>query len=139
LTLLTYGGFVLEANPLTIGFLYLLVVLAVASLFGFWQASITSILAVLLLDYYFESPVLSFAVSGPGVFIALVTFELAALTISRLHGREKRASKEAEDHLAGMEHLYELSRSSLLLDLRQPPGPQLAIEPPRQDGRLGLG
>jgi two-component system sensor histidine kinase KdpD len=125
--LLTYGGFVLEANPLTIGFLYLLVVLAVASLFGFWQASITSTLAVLLLDYYFEPPVFSFAVSSPGVFIALVTFELTALTISSLHGREKRASKEAEDHLTGMELLYELSRSSLLLDLRQPPGPQLAI------------
>jgi len=127
LVLLTWGGFVLEVNPLTIGFLYLLVVLAVASFFGFWQASITSILAVLLLDYFFEPPILSFAVSGPGVFIALVTFELTALTISSLHGREKRASKEAESHLAGMEQLYELSRNSLLLDLHRPPGPQLAI------------
>src|ERR1035438_5552198 len=27
----------------------------------------------------------------------------------------------------GMEHLYELSRCTLLLDLRQPPGPQLAV------------
>jgi two-component system sensor histidine kinase KdpD len=124
---LTYGGFVLGANPLTIGFLYLLVVLAVASFFGFWQASSTSILAVLLLDYYFEPPILSFDVSSPGVFIALVTFELTALTISRLHGREKREAKEAEGHRAGMEQLYELSRSSLLLDLCQPPGPQLAI------------
>jgi two-component system sensor histidine kinase KdpD len=125
LTLLTYGGFVLEANPLTIGFLYLLVVLAVASLFGFWQASITSILAVLLLDYYFEPPILSFGVSGPGVFIALVTFELTALTISRLHNREERVAKESAGHRTGMEQLYELSRSTLLLDLRQPPGPQL--------------
>jgi two-component system sensor histidine kinase KdpD len=30
-------------------------------------------------------------------------------------------------HLKGMEHLYELSRSTLLLDLRQPPGPQLTV------------
>lgn len=127
LVLLTYGGFVLGANPLTIGFLYLLVVLAVASFFGFWQASVMSILAVLLLDYFFEPPILSFEVSSPGVFLALVTFELTALTISRLHGREKRVAREAASHRAGMEQLYELSRNSLLLDLRQPPGPQLAI------------
>src|ERR1019366_7131241 len=94
LALLTYGGFVLEANPLTIGFLYLLVVSAVASFFGFWQASITSILAVVLLDYYFEPPVFSFEVSSPGGFIALVTFELTALPFRRFYGREKRGTKK---------------------------------------------
>jgi two-component system sensor histidine kinase KdpD len=126
LALLTYGGFVLQINLLTISLLYLLVVLAVASFFGFWQASFASLLSVLLLDYYFEPPLFSFEVANSGIFVALVTFELTALTISRLHGREIRVAKEADTHRAGMEQLYELSRSSLLLDLRQPPGPQLA-------------
>jgi two-component system sensor histidine kinase KdpD len=127
LALLTYGGFVLQANPLTIGLLYLLVVLAAASFCGFWQSSVTSILAVLLLDYYFEPPFFSFAVSSPAALLALVTFELTALTISRLHGREQRAAKEAKNHRVEMEELYELSRSSLLLNPRQPPGPQLTV------------
>jgi preprotein translocase subunit SecD len=39
IVLLTYGGFVLQINLLTISLLYLLIVVAVASLFGFWQAS----------------------------------------------------------------------------------------------------
>jgi two-component system sensor histidine kinase KdpD len=127
LVLLTYGGFVLQINLLTISLLYLLVVVAVASLFGFWQASFASLLSVLLLDYYFEPPLFSFEVASSGILVALATFELTALTISRLHGREIRVAREADVHRAGMEQLYELSRSSLLLDLRQPPGPQLAV------------
>jgi two-component system sensor histidine kinase KdpD len=127
LALLTYFGFVLQINLLTIGLLYLLVVVAVASIFGFKQASLVSILAVLLLDYYFEPPLFSFEVESPAMFVALATFEVTALAISRLHGRERRVAREAVIHRAGMEQLYELSRSSLLLDLHQPPGPQLAV------------
>jgi len=126
LSLLTSVGIILQTNLLTIGLLYLMVVVSVASLYGFKQATFTSILAVLLLDYYFEPPIFSFAVEGPAVFIALVTFEVTALTISRLQGREMKQAREATIHLEGMERLYELSRSTLLLDLRQPPGPQIA-------------
>ena len=127
LALLTYSGFVLQINLLTIGLLYLLVVISIATGFGFWQSSFASILAVLLLDYYFEPPIFSFEVENPGIFVALATFEATALTISRLHVRELRRAREAATHLMGMEHLYELSRCTLLLDLRQPPGPQLAV------------
>ena len=127
LALLTYGGFILQANQLTIALLYLLVVVAVASLFGFAQASFASLLAVLLLDYYFEPPLFSFEVASSGILVALVTFELTALAISRFHGKEMRIAREAAIQLAGMEQLYELSRSTMLLDLRQPPGTQLAV------------
>jgi len=127
LVLLTCCGFILQTNLLTIGLLYLLVVVAAASIFGFKQASFVSIVAVLLLDYYFEPPLFSFDVESPAMFVALVTFEATALAISRLHGRELRVAREAASQRAGMEQLYELSRSSLLLDLREPPGPQLAV------------
>jgi two-component system sensor histidine kinase KdpD len=127
LAVLTCYGFVSQSNLLTIALLYLLVVVATASLFGFKQATYTSIVAVLLLDYYFEPPLFSFAVESPSMFVALVTFELTALVIGRLQGREMRVAREAASQREGMEQLYELSRSSLLLDLRQPPGPQLAV------------
>jgi two-component system sensor histidine kinase KdpD len=125
--LLTYVGFVLQINLLTISFLYLLIVVLVASRFGFWTASFASLLAVLLLDYYFEPPLFSFEVENSGIFVALVTFEVTALAISRLHGRGMRVAREAALNRTEMEQLYELSRSSLLLDLRQPQGPQLAV------------
>lgn len=127
LGILTYGGFVLQTNLLTIGLLFLLVVVATAALFGFWQATAASLLAVLFLDYFFEPPVFSLEVANSGIFVALVTFEVTALAISRLHGREMRVAREAAIQRSGLEQLYELSRSTLLLDLRQHPGPQLAV------------
>ena len=127
LALLTYFGFALQINLLTIGLLYLLIVVAVASLFGFWQASLISLLAVACLDYFFLPPIFHFDIADPQDWVALATFEATALAISRLHGRERRIAKEVVIHRAGMEQLYELSRSTLLLDLHQPPGPQLAV------------
>jgi two-component system sensor histidine kinase KdpD len=127
LALLTYFGFVLQINLLTIGLLYLLIVVAVASLFSFWQASLISLLAVACLDYFFLPPIFHFDVADPQDWVALATFEVTALAISRFHGRERRVAREAVIHRAGMEQLYELSRSTLLLDLHQPPGPQLVV------------
>jgi len=127
LALLTYYGFVLQITLLTIGLLYLLIVVAVAALFGFWQASLISLLAVACLDYFFLPPIFHFDIADPQDWVALATFEMTALAISRLHARERQVANEAAIHRAGMEQLYELSRSSLLLDLRQPPCPQLAI------------
>jgi len=127
LALLTYFGFVLQINILTIGLLYLLIVVAIASLFSFWQASLISLLAVACLDYFFLPPIFHFDIADPQDWVALATFEVTALAISRFHGREMRVAREAARHRAEMEQLYELSRSSLLLDLRQPQGPQLAV------------
>jgi two-component system sensor histidine kinase KdpD len=127
LALLTYFGFILHINLLTIGLLYLLIVVAVASLSGFWQASLISLLAVACLDYFFLPPIFHFDVADPQDWVALATFEVTALAISRFHARERRVAREVVIHRAGMEQLYELSRSTLLLDLHQPPGPQLAV------------
>jgi len=127
LALLTYFGFVLQVNLLTISLLYLLIVVAVASRFGFWQASLISLLAVLCLDYFFTQPLFHFYMTDPQEVVALVAFEITTIVISRLSAKELRSSRKAAAHRAEMEQLYELSRSSLLLDLRQPQGPQLAV------------
>ena len=127
IALLAYCGFVLRVNLLAISSLFLLVVVAVAFLCGFWQASLTSLMAVVCLDYLFLPPLFHFNITDSQDWVALGTFEVAALVISRLSAREIRSAREAAFHRTGMEKLYELSRNSLLLDLRQPPGPQLAV------------
>jgi two-component system sensor histidine kinase KdpD len=127
LALLTYAGFSFRFNPMTISFLYLLLVIAVAWRYGFWQASFLSLLAVLCLDYYFLPPILHFDIDDPMDWVALAEFEATALIVSRLSARESRTAMDSAIHRAGMEQLYELSRSSLLLDMRQALGPQLAI------------
>jgi two-component system sensor histidine kinase KdpD len=127
IALLADCGFALSVNLLTISSLFLLVVVAVAYLCGFWQASLTSLMAVVCLDYLFLPPLFHFNITDSQDWVALGTFEITALVISRLSAREIRSAREAAFHRTWMEKLYELSRNSLLLDLRQPPGPQLAV------------
>src|SRR5580658_6361905 len=127
IALLTWFDYVWQVNLVTISSLYLLVVVAVAALWGFWPASLTSLLAVACLDYFLMPPVFRFNVIDPQDWAALGAFETTALVISRLSAKEIRSAWEAAFHRTGMEKLYELSRNSLLLDLRQPPGPQLAV------------
>jgi two-component system sensor histidine kinase KdpD len=127
IALLTYCGFVWQINLVTISSLYLLVVVAAASLWGFWPASVTSLLAVACLDYFFMPPIFRFNVTDPQDWAALGAFEATALVISRLSARESRSAAEATFQRIGLEKLYELSRNSVLLDLHQPPGPQLVV------------
>jgi len=127
LGVLTWFGTAFTVYLQTMGFLYLLVVVMVAMLGGFWPASLTSLVAAASLDYFFIPPILHFDIADPQDWVALGAFEVTALVVSRLSAKEMRNAREAAIHRAGMEQLYELSRSSLLLDLRQPPGPQLAL------------
>jgi two-component system sensor histidine kinase KdpD len=127
MALMTYIGFTLHSGSLTIGCIYLLFVVILASFKGFWHASLASLLAVALLDYYFVPPIFSFQIGDARSWVALGAFEFAAVIVSRLSAKELRSSREATFHRIGMEKLYELSRNSLLLDLRQPPGPQLVV------------
>jgi len=109
----------------TAGFMYLFVVVIVSLLYGIWQATFTSLVAVSCLNYFFIPPILSFAVADERDWIALVSFQVCALLVSRLFSREQRMARDANYQRIQMKKLYELSRGILLLDLRQPPGPQI--------------
>ena len=125
IVLLGFSGYILHFNSAPIGFLFLLVVVSESILCGFWQATIVSILACACLDYLFYPPVLVFSITDPQDWVALGAFEFSALVVRRVSSREQRSSREASLQRIAMEQLYELSRSTLLINLRQPPGPQL--------------
>jgi len=125
IALLTFAGYVLHFNPAPVGFLFLLIVVCEAILCGFWQASAVSVAACACLDYFFYPPVFHFTVSDPQDWVALGAFEISALVVSRLSSREQLNSRDAEVQRKSMDQLYELSRSTLLINLHQPPGPQL--------------
>jgi two-component system sensor histidine kinase KdpD len=126
IALLTFSGYVLHFNSAPVGFLFLLVVVSVAILCGFWQATVVSILACACLDYFFYPPIFVFSIADPQDWVALGAFEISALVVSHVSSREQRSTKEATLQRTSMEQLYELSRSTLLINLHQPPGPQLA-------------
>jgi two-component system, OmpR family, sensor histidine kinase KdpD len=109
----------------TAGFLYLTIVVLMALFCGFGQATLTSFIAVSCLDYFIVPPVFSFDIGDSKNLVALATFEFCALIVSRLSTREKRHALEAKHQRNSMEKLYEVSRQTLQLDLRLPPGPQI--------------
>ena len=125
IALLAFAGFVLHFNAAPVGFLFLLVVVCEAILCGFWQASVVSVLACACLDYFFYPPIFKLTVTDPQDWVALGAFEISALLVSRLSSREKLQTREATLQRTSMEQLFELSRSTLLMNLHQPPGPQL--------------
>jgi two-component system sensor histidine kinase KdpD len=127
LALLTFFGFELGVDLTAISLVYLLLVVLIAVFFGFWHASFISLLAVGCLDFFFTKPLFRFVISNPHDWVALGVFQATALVIGRLSAKELRSAREAAFHRTGMEQLYELSRSTLLLDLHQPPGQQLVV------------
>ena len=123
--LVTFIGFRLHLNLSASGSLYFLIVVMVSIVWGFWEASVTSLIAVGCLNYFFVPPVFTWTVSDPQNWVALATFEIAALTVSELSTRvQEKARAEARQRVE-VQKLYELSLRILLLDRRQTIGPQI--------------
>ena len=123
--LITTGAFHLHLNLSTSGSFYFLVVVMVAMTWGFWEASVTSLIAVNCLNYFFVPPVLTWRVIDPENWIALATFEITALTVSRLSARVKGQARAETRQRVQVEKLYELSRRILLLDRSRTIAPQM--------------
>ena len=124
--LLSYCAFRLHFNLPTTGFIDLLVVVLTALRFGFWEATGSSLVAIGCLDYFFVTPILTFHVADPQNWVALASFEITALIVSRLSVQAQRQMQQAILQRCNAEKLYQLSRSILLLNRQEPPGPQIA-------------
>lgn len=123
--LVTLCALRLHLNLSTSGSLYFLIVVIVSVVWGFWEATVTSLVAVNALNYFFVSPVLTWRVSEPQNWVALATFEITALIVSRLSTRVQGQARAEARQRVQVEKLYELSRRILLLDRRRTIGSQI--------------
>ncbi len=123
--LVTLIAYRLHLNLSASGSLYFLIVVMVSVIWGFAEASVTSLIAVGCLNYYFVPPELTWSVSDPQNWVALATFEIIALTVSRLSTRAQGQARAEARQRVEVQKLYELSRRILLLDRRQTIGPQI--------------
>lgn len=105
---------------------HLFLVSAIALRWGFVEASIVSLVSVACLDFFFTQPLFVFFVNNSHDWVALGTFETAALFISKLSNQVSRHARESEMHQAQLQKLYELSEHILLLDPKGPVEQQLA-------------
>jgi two-component system sensor histidine kinase KdpD len=108
------------ANAPTAGFLYLVLVLGLAT-WGGWRAGVVaSLLATGCYNYFFLPPFGTFAISSPANWVALFSFLTATTLASRLVVSARRQAEAADLRRREVEILYELCFS--LFTVSQRPG-----------------
>ena len=91
-TFVAYG--VIPVNMTTAGFAYLLLVLVIASTWGFLEAAVSSIFAALTFDYFFVPPILGFTPTKSEDWIALFSFATTSLIASHPSTTVKRRTAD---------------------------------------------
>jgi two-component system, OmpR family, sensor histidine kinase KdpD len=118
---ITFAGYrVLPVNATTQGFLYLLLVLVIASAWGFSEAAVASIAATLTFNFYFFEPIGTFTIDDPRNWVALFSFLATSLIVSRLSTAARSRAIDAISRQQDLERLYTFSRDILLIDGAEP-------------------
>ena len=125
---------VLNVNALIAGFAYVLAVLVVAARWGLTESFVTSVAAMLCLNYYFLPPILSLTIADPQNWVALFVFMVTAITASQLSASVRKRAAEAQARRIEVERLYQLSLSLMLIDNTSEIGPQVAASVRSQSG-----
>ena len=113
----TVGGrHIVPDSPTTVGFMYLLVVLIIASTWGFVEAAVAAVAGALCFNYYFFPPLGTLTIADPLNWIALLSFLITALITSRLSAKAEQRARDAMDRQKDLERLYSFSRAILLVE-----------------------
>jgi two-component system sensor histidine kinase KdpD len=123
-TSLCYAIF--RVNALVAGFAYLLAVLVVAARWGLLESTVTSIAAMLCLNFFFLPPLLTLTIAEPQNWVALFVFMATAITASHLSARARQRATEAQTRQAEVERLYAFSRSLMMLGSEEELGARIA-------------
>src|SRR5436305_9278065 len=128
-SLLALGGGVLVTSLIaaghlypripTISFVYLLVVVALASTRGLYAASLASLLAVLAFDYFLVPPLYTFVVSKIEDLLTLFVFLATAVITSQLASAQRRSAEEARGREREIRLLYEQAQKHAAPQERQ--------------------
>jgi two-component system, OmpR family, sensor histidine kinase KdpD len=116
---------VIPVNATTAGFAYLLLVLVLASTWGFVEAAVASVAATLTFNFFFLPPVGTFTIRDPQNVVAFFSFLTTSLIASRLSAAARRTASNAIERQRDLERLYTFSRAILLIDDSAPFGKQL--------------
>src|SRR3954454_6405036 len=82
-------------SPTTVGFMYLLAVLLVASTWGFIEAAVAAVAGALCFNYFFFPPVGTLTIADPLNWVALLSFLMTALITSRLSAKAEQRARDA--------------------------------------------
>lgn len=100
--------FPLHVNFAIPAFLYLLLVVLRSPASGFASSATVSLVAVLCLDYFFTPPILQLEVASPIDGVALVTYLITSLIITRLATEARQKTRTAQRREDALTRLYEI-------------------------------
>jgi two-component system sensor histidine kinase KdpD len=117
----------LGANSATAGMVFLVLVVWWAAQAGIVLSIYTAILCALCFDYYFLPPVHTLRLAGAQAWVAMVSFALSCLVVSRLAERARKQTIVAQQREEDVGKLYALSQEMMLFEdadrlLRDLPG-----------------
>lgn len=105
-----------HVNPATVGFTFLLAVLAVSAAWGLAPAVFMALMATLAYNFFFLPPVGTFTIADPQNWIALATFLITAIIASHLSNRAREEALNANRRRHDVERLYAFSQQLLAID-----------------------
>jgi two-component system sensor histidine kinase KdpD len=115
-------------NAPTAGFGYLLLILVIASAWGFVEALAASVAATLTFNYFFFPPIGAFTIHDPQNWVALLSFLATSIIASRLSAIAKQRALDAVARQQELERLYALSREILMIGNTPPFASQLVAK-----------
>jgi two-component system sensor histidine kinase KdpD len=127
--LLSFAGKVIfPVNATTMGFAYLILVLLIATTWGFIESALASMAATVTFNLYFLPPFGTLTIEDPQNYVAMFSFLTTSLVASRLSAEAKRRALDAVARRQDVERLYTFSRAILLIEGGEPFAKQLALK-----------
>ena len=114
--LVTFICFTLRSGFSTASFFYLIVVVLQSLAGDFYSSVFVSIASFLCLNYFFVVPIFSFRVNDASDTVALVSFLVSGLVITRLTSRARDAAASEKRQQQETTRLYELAQELLALE-----------------------
>jgi two-component system sensor histidine kinase KdpD len=106
----------LGANSTTAGMVFLVLVVWSASLAGIVLSLYMAALSAVSFDYFFLPPAHTLQLVGAQAWVAMTSFALGCIVVSRLAERARRQALRAELRQADVERLYALSQEMMLIE-----------------------
>ena len=106
----------LGANSTTAGMVFLVLVVWSASQAGIILSLYMAALCAVFFDYYFLPPLHTFRLVGAQAWVAMISFALSCIVVSRLAERARREAMQAVQRQADVGRLYALSQEMMLFE-----------------------
>lgn len=102
-----------QVNQTTVGFSFLLAILAISALWGMAVSAVMSVAAMLAFNFFFLPPIGTFTIADPQNWVALFAFLVTAIVGSQLSVRIRREADAANQRSKEIERLYAFSQKLL--------------------------